>query len=259
MGPRARAYLGGLFVRLVSPRVGTPMGQRDQERTAEGRSLPGLLPELPIRLRRSWRRQPRDRRSPSATGPPTKEAAHRRRRITVTISALPARAVVERLMPSQAAIRKAPNPFASPATRPCAFAARRSSAWRPPGRWKSAVREVRVPDWFAEDGVPAVRTLSVEQPVEAAGRPVTTGFMSGPGRGGTWRRATPAGPHRMCFAGLVAALSRYSRGPRRKKRDQIAANTIAPRTNMSSGTQDCWVTGPGPGPGSKDCTTKWPT
>ena len=96
------------------------------------------------------------------------------------------------------------------------------------------------------EGVPAWNRMSFEtlaagqqmgrerqQPVEAAGRPVTTGSVSRPGRGGMWKRATPAGPHRMCFAGLVAALSRYSRGPRRKKRDQIAANTIAFSSSQS--------------------------
>ncbi|MCX5060194.1 aminoglycoside phosphotransferase family protein [Streptomyces sp. NBC_00201] len=35
------------------------------------------------------------------------------------------------------------------------------------------MREVRVARWLAENEVPAVRTLPVEQPVEAAGRPVT--------------------------------------------------------------------------------------
>ena len=45
-------------------------------------------------------------------------------------------------------------------------------------------------------------------------------------------------PYRMSFAGLVAALSRYSSGPRRKKRDQIPAKTMAPRTNMIRVVQD---------------------
>ncbi|GAA2918116.1 hypothetical protein GCM10011428_37770 [Streptomyces violaceus] len=42
------------------------------------------------------------------------------------------------------------------------------------------------------------------------------------------------------------------------KRDQIAAKRIAPRTNMSSGTQDCRLLFP-VGMDSADCATKWPT
>ncbi|MFF4911326.1 aminoglycoside phosphotransferase family protein [Streptomyces sp. NPDC001260] len=41
------------------------------------------------------------------------------------------------------------------------------------GQWKAAVREVRVARWLAEHAVPAVQALPVEQPVQAAGRPVT--------------------------------------------------------------------------------------
>ncbi|MGW4732620.1 phosphotransferase family protein [Streptomyces shenzhenensis] len=41
------------------------------------------------------------------------------------------------------------------------------------GQWKAAVREVLVARWLADNAVPAVRALPVEQPVEAAGRPVT--------------------------------------------------------------------------------------
>jgi len=41
------------------------------------------------------------------------------------------------------------------------------------GQWSSAVREVQVARWLADSGVPAVRALPIDQPVEAAGRPVT--------------------------------------------------------------------------------------
>ncbi|MEU6612136.1 aminoglycoside phosphotransferase family protein [Streptomyces shenzhenensis] len=41
------------------------------------------------------------------------------------------------------------------------------------GQWKAAVREILVARWLADNAVPAVRALPVEQPVEAAGRPVT--------------------------------------------------------------------------------------
>ncbi|MGO4756036.1 phosphotransferase, partial [Streptomyces sp. 2MCAF27] len=41
------------------------------------------------------------------------------------------------------------------------------------GQWKAAVREVLVARWLADNSVPAVRTLPVEQPVDASGRPVT--------------------------------------------------------------------------------------
>ncbi|MFF4057704.1 aminoglycoside phosphotransferase family protein [Streptomyces sp. NPDC001708] len=41
------------------------------------------------------------------------------------------------------------------------------------GQWKAAVREVLVARWLADNAVPAVRALPIEQPVEAAGRPVT--------------------------------------------------------------------------------------
>ncbi len=42
-----------------------------------------------------------------------------------------------------------------------------------PGQWVAAVREVAVARWLPDNGVPAVRTLPVEQPVQAAGSPVT--------------------------------------------------------------------------------------
>ncbi|GGZ05822.1 aminoglycoside phosphotransferase [Streptomyces poonensis] len=55
--------------------------------------------------------------------------------------------------------------------------------WRLPGRVivriaqsgqaTAAAREVRVARWLAQQGVPAVRLIDVEQPVQAQGRPVT--------------------------------------------------------------------------------------
>ncbi|PIM71219.1 aminoglycoside phosphotransferase [Streptomyces sp. JV178] len=42
-----------------------------------------------------------------------------------------------------------------------------------PGQWKAAVREVLVARWLADNRVSAVRALPYEQPIEAAGRPVT--------------------------------------------------------------------------------------
>lgn len=42
-----------------------------------------------------------------------------------------------------------------------------------PGQSKAASREVRVARWLAANNVPTVRTAPVEQPVVAAGRPVT--------------------------------------------------------------------------------------
>jgi aminoglycoside phosphotransferase (APT) family kinase protein len=42
-----------------------------------------------------------------------------------------------------------------------------------PGQWRAAVREVQVARWLADNAVPAVRALPVDQPVEAAGQPVT--------------------------------------------------------------------------------------
>lgn len=41
------------------------------------------------------------------------------------------------------------------------------------GQWEAAAREVRVAQWLADNQVPAVRTLEVDQPVEADDRPVT--------------------------------------------------------------------------------------
>lgn len=42
-----------------------------------------------------------------------------------------------------------------------------------PGQWRAAVREVQVARWLADNAVPAVRALPVDQPVEASGHPVT--------------------------------------------------------------------------------------
>ncbi|WP_330462183.1 phosphotransferase enzyme family protein [Streptomyces sp. NBC_00775] len=42
-----------------------------------------------------------------------------------------------------------------------------------PGQWEAAVREVRVARWLAENEVPAVRALPVDQPVKPQDRPVT--------------------------------------------------------------------------------------
>ncbi len=140
-------------------------------------------------------------------------------------------------------------------------------------KWRRARAKVGMPESFrfhdlrhtgntlAADTGAKLKDLMVRagQSSKRAGAAVAdAGSMSGPGRGGAWRRPAPAGSHRMCFAGLVAALRRYSRGPRRKKRDQIAANTVAPRMNMSSGSQDCWVLVPA-GRDSADCARKWPT
>ncbi|MCX4976471.1 phosphotransferase family protein [Streptomyces sp. NBC_00620] len=41
------------------------------------------------------------------------------------------------------------------------------------GQWDAAAREVRVAEWLADNQVPAVRTLCVDQPVDADDRPVT--------------------------------------------------------------------------------------
>lgn len=41
------------------------------------------------------------------------------------------------------------------------------------GQGAAAVREVRVAQWLAENGVPAVRPLPVQQPLDVCGRPVT--------------------------------------------------------------------------------------
>ncbi|MGW1729344.1 phosphotransferase family protein [Streptomyces sp. NPDC002306] len=42
-----------------------------------------------------------------------------------------------------------------------------------PGQWQAAVREVAVARWLADNAVPAVGVLPIDQPVEAEGRPVT--------------------------------------------------------------------------------------
>ncbi|WP_079056140.1 aminoglycoside phosphotransferase family protein [Streptomyces caeruleatus] len=55
------------------------------------------------------------------------------------------------------------------------------------GQWKAAVREVRVARWLADNDVPAVRALPIEQPVEAAGRPVTFWVELPPHENGTVR------------------------------------------------------------------------
>lgn len=91
----------------------------------------------------------------------------------MTISAVPARAVLE-----EACALAGFNPAGA---EPIRIA--ENEIWRLPGKvvvriaragqWKAAVREVRVARWLADNGVPAVRALPVEQPVEAVGRPVT--------------------------------------------------------------------------------------
>ncbi|MGI5142624.1 phosphotransferase family protein [Streptomyces sp. CA-106110] len=42
-----------------------------------------------------------------------------------------------------------------------------------PGQWRAAVREVLVARWLTDSAVSAVRAMPIEQPIEAAGRPVT--------------------------------------------------------------------------------------
>ncbi|WP_324783417.1 aminoglycoside phosphotransferase family protein [Streptomyces sp. H51] len=42
-----------------------------------------------------------------------------------------------------------------------------------PGQLAAATREVRVAQWLADNGVPAVRAMSIAQPVDVCGRPVT--------------------------------------------------------------------------------------
>lgn len=42
-----------------------------------------------------------------------------------------------------------------------------------PGQWEAAVREVRVARWLADNHVPAIHALPVDQPVKAVDRPVT--------------------------------------------------------------------------------------
>ena len=138
-------------------------------------------------------------------------------------------------------------------------------------RWR------RVPPWAVDAGLVVLAALGCAGPLPH-GRPfgdrrsrqrsagstaearkgdplAGCGWLTRPGWG--MKPSHPTGPHRMYLAGLVAALSRYSRGPRRKKRDQIAANTIAPRMYVSTGTQDFVV--PAPEAGHADCARKWPT
>ncbi|WP_416985462.1 aminoglycoside phosphotransferase family protein [Streptomyces sp. T028] len=89
------------------------------------------------------------------------------------ISAVPARAVLEEAC-AQAG-------FDPAGAEPVRIA--ENEIWRLPGevivriaragQWKAAVREVLVARWLAGHEVPAVRALPVDQPVEAAGRPVT--------------------------------------------------------------------------------------
>lgn len=83
------------------------------------------------------------------------------------------------------------------------------------------------------------------------------------GREGRRGRGALAGlPHpcsyRTYFASSVAVLSSDSSGPRQKNRDQTAANTIAPRMNVSTGSHDARLLSP-VGIPTADCTTKWPT
>ncbi len=77
------------------------------------------------------------------------------------------------------------------------------------------------------------------------------------GRGALADRPQPRS-YRTYFASFVEALSSDSSGPRRKNRDQSAANTIAPRMNVSTGSHDTWLLSP-VGMSTTDCTTKWPT
>ncbi|MEV6588151.1 aminoglycoside phosphotransferase family protein [Streptomyces acidicola] len=91
----------------------------------------------------------------------------------MTLSAVPARAILE-----EACALAGFDPVGAEPVRIA-----ENEIWRIPGKvivriartgqWKAAVREVRVAHWLADNEVPAVRALSVEQPVEAAGRPVT--------------------------------------------------------------------------------------
>ncbi|MFI9548703.1 aminoglycoside phosphotransferase family protein [Streptomyces sp. NPDC052016] len=91
----------------------------------------------------------------------------------MTISAVPARAVLEEACSLAG--------FDPAGAEPVRIA--ENEIWRLPGKvivriaragqLKAAIREVRVAHWLADNGVPAVRALPVEQPVEAAGRPVT--------------------------------------------------------------------------------------
>ncbi|MEU1447212.1 aminoglycoside phosphotransferase family protein [Streptomyces mirabilis] len=54
-----------------------------------------------------------------------------------------------------------------------------------PGQWEAAVREVRVARWLADNDVPAVDALPVDQPVKAADRPVTFWKELPPHKNGT--------------------------------------------------------------------------
>ncbi|MET9812320.1 aminoglycoside phosphotransferase family protein [Streptomyces sp. NPDC006355] len=91
----------------------------------------------------------------------------------MTISAVPARAVLEEACALAA--------FDPTGAEPVRIA--ENEIWRLPdgvivriaraGQWKAAVREVLVARWLADNGVSAVRALPHEQPIAAAGRPVT--------------------------------------------------------------------------------------
>jgi hypothetical protein len=91
----------------------------------------------------------------------------------MTISAGPARAVLE-----EACALAGLEPAGAEPVRIA-----ENEIWRLPGnvvvriaragQWKAAVREILVARWLADNGVSAVRALPTEQPVEAAGRPVT--------------------------------------------------------------------------------------
>ena len=91
----------------------------------------------------------------------------------MTISAVPARSVLEEAC--------ALAGFDPADAEPIRIA--ENEIWRLPGevivriaragQWKAAVREVRVARWLADNEVPAVRALPVDQPVDASGHPVT--------------------------------------------------------------------------------------
>ncbi|MGW9031568.1 phosphotransferase family protein [Streptomyces sp. NPDC055722] len=91
----------------------------------------------------------------------------------MTLSAVPARAVLE-----EACARAG---FAPAYAEPVRIA--ENEIWRlpggviariaRPGQWRAAVREVLVARWLADNAVAAVRAMPIEQPIEAAGRPVS--------------------------------------------------------------------------------------
>ncbi|MGP4089122.1 phosphotransferase family protein [Streptomyces sp. KR55] len=105
----------------------------------------------------------------------------------MTISAAPARSVLE-----EACALAGFNPSGAEPVRIA-----ENEIWRLPGKvivriartgqWQAAVREVRVAQWLADNRVPAVRALPIEQPVEAATRPVTFWHELPPHENGTVR------------------------------------------------------------------------